>query len=128
MHRNKQKPKTQGVLAFKFYELKSPGTTVVTEVYDTKIETGLHLSMVGKCHYIVAASEYRQIKFFYKIVKVYRCIYFTATFISYPHPSLHVNERTRKDTLIMSYQETFNVKHREWIGRGARKKLGKKSY
>lgn len=98
MHRNKQKPKTQGVLAFQFYEFKSPGTIVVTEVYDTKIEIGLHLSVVGKCHCIVAASEYRQIKFFYKIVRVYRCIYFTATFISYPHPSLHVNERTQKNT------------------------------
>lgn len=81
--------------------------------------------MVGKCHCIVIASKYRQITSFYKIVKVYRCIYFTATFISYPHPSLNVNKGTGKDTLIMSYQEIFNVKYRGHggVGGGARKKL-----
>lgn len=82
-------------------------------------KTNLHLPIVGKCHCIVVTSEYRQITAFYKIVRVYRHIYFTATFISYPHPSLHVNKRVGKATLIMSYQEIFNVKYREYREEGS---------
>lgn len=77
--------------------------------------------MVGKCHCIVVTSKNENITAFYNIVKVYKHIYFTATFISYPHPSLHTNKRAGKATLIMSYQEIFNVKYR---GEGGRRLEG----
>lgn len=110
------------VQAPKVHEFKSHGITAVTEVYDTQNQVCTYLWWENVTVFVI--SEYRQIAAFYKIVRVYRHIYFTATFISYPHPSLNVNKRVEKATLIMSDQEIFNVKYREY-GRGGSLRGGK---